>query len=248
MGYIFNFHDAVAYEQWFNKPQNRFVFDLEKRLMLDMLKPVRGDSVIDIGCGTGANLSSFVEMGLQVTGLDPSPYMLDVAAKNLGNRVDLHRGFAEDLPFDDNSFNYACLVTTLEFVENPQKAFEEACRITKDKIFIGVLNRYAIKAIQRRIKGMFIKTVYNRAKFFSVWELKQIIRTVLGNVPISWRTICQLPMAHGKIASAIERSSLIQRCPFGAFAGMVVTLVPRYKTKTLPLRYDVKRTTDTAAG
>ena len=248
MGYIFNFHDAVAYEQWFNKPQNRFFFDLEKRLMLDMLKPVRGDSVIDIGCGTGANLLSFVEMGLQVTGLDPSPYMLDVAAKNLGNRVDLHRGFAEDLPFDDNSFNYACLVTTLEFVEDPQKAFEEACRITKDKIFIGVLNRYAIKGIQRRIKGIFVKTVYNRGKFFSVWELKQIVRTVLGDVPISWRTTCQLPVIHGNIASRIEQLRLLQRCPFGAFAGMVVTLVPRYKTRTLPLRYNVKRTTDTAAG
>jgi len=248
MGYVFNFHDAIAYEQWFDKPPNRFFFDLEKHLMLDMLKPVRGDSVIDIGCGIGANLLSFVEMGLQATGLDPSPYMLDIAANNLGNRADLHRGFAEDLPFDDNSFNYACLVTTLEFVEDPQKAFEEACRITKDKIFIGVLNRYAIKGIQRRIKGIFVKTVYNRAKFFSVWELKQIIRTVLGDVPISWRTICQLPMAQGKIASAIERSSLIQRCPFGAFAGMVVTLIPRYKTRTLPLRYNVKRTTDTATG
>lgn len=248
MGYVFNFHDAIAYEQWFDKPLNRFFFDLEKGLMLDMLKPVREDSVIDIGCGIGANLLSFVEMGLQVTGIDPSPYMLDIAAKNLGNRVDLHRGFAEDLPFDDNSFNYACLVTTLEFVEDPQKAFEEACRITKDKIFIGVLNRYAIKGIQRRIKGIFVKTVYNRAKFFSVWELKQIIRTVLGDVPISWRTICQLPMAQGKIASAIERSSMIQRCPFGAFAGMVVTLIPRYKTRTLPLRYNVKRTTDTATG
>lgn len=248
MGYVFNFHDAIAYEQWFDKPLNRFFFDLEKGLMLDMLKPVREDSVVDIGCGIGANLLSFVEMGLQVTGIDPSPYMLDIAAKNLGNRVDLHRGFAEDLPFDDNSFNYACLVTTLEFVEDPQKAFEEACRITKDKIFIGVLNRYAIKGIQRRIKGIFVKTVYNRAKFFSVWELKQIIRTVLGDVPISWRTICQLPMAQGKIASAIERSSMIQRCPFGAFAGMVVTLIPRYKTRTLPLRYNVKRTTDTATG
>ena len=248
MGYVFSFHDAIAYEQWFNKPQNRFVFDLEKRLMLDMLKPVRGDSVIDIGCGIGANLLSFIEMGLQATGIDPSPYMLDIAAKNLGNRADLHRGFAENLPFDDNSFNYACLITTLEFVDNPQKALEEACRVAKDKIFIGVLNRYAIKGIQRRIKGMFFKTVYNRANFFSVWELKQIIRTILGDVPISWKTTCRLPIIRGNIASGIEQLGLLQKCPFGAFAGMVVILVPRYKTRTLPLRYDVKQTIDTPAG
>ncbi|HUV50774.1 MAG TPA: class I SAM-dependent methyltransferase [Anaerolineae bacterium] len=248
MGYVFNFHDAIAYEQWFNNPQNRFFFDLEKGLMLDMLKPVRGDSVVDIGCGIGANLLSFAEMGLEVTGLDPSPYMLDIAARNLDNRADLHRGFAENLPFDDNSFNYACLVTTLEFVDDPQKAIEEACRVTKDKIFIGVLNRYAIKGIQRRIKGMFIKTIYNHANFFSIWELKQIIRTILGDVPISWKTICQLPMIHGNIASRIEQVGLLQRCPFGAFAGMVVTLVPRYTTRALPLRCDVKHTIDTPAG
>ena len=35
------------------------------------------------------------------------PYMLDLAAKYLCNRVDLHRGVAEDMPFDDNSFNHA---------------------------------------------------------------------------------------------------------------------------------------------
>ncbi|MDO9567395.1 MAG: class I SAM-dependent methyltransferase [Candidatus Desulfaltia sp.] len=248
MGYVFSFHDAIAYEQWFNRPQNRFVFDLEKRLMFDMLKPARGDSVVDIGCGIGANLLSFTELGLQATGIDPSPYMLDIAAKNLGNRADLHRGFAENLPFDDNSFNYACLVTTLEFVDNPQKALEEACRVTKDKIFIGVLNRYAIKGIQRRIKGVFFKTVYNRANFFSVWELKQIIRTILGDVPISWKTTCRLPIIRGNIASGIEQLGLLQKCPFGAFAGMVVTLVPRYKTRTLPLRYDVKQTIDTPAS
>jgi hypothetical protein len=121
-------------------------------------------------------------------------------------------------------------------------------RLTITPLFIGVLNRYAIKGIQRRIKGMFFKTVYNRAKFFSVWELKQIIRTILGDVPISWKTTSRLPIIRGNIASGIEQLGLLQKCPFGAFAGMVVTLVPRYKTRTLPLRYDVKQTIDTPAG
>jgi len=248
MGYVFDFHDAEAYEQWLENPQNRFFLELEKHLMVDMLKPVHGDSIIDIGCGTGLCLLPFLEMGLNVTGIDPSPYMLDIAAKNLGNHADLHRGFAEDLPFDDNSFNYSCLVTSLEFVENPEKAIEEACRITKDRIFIGALNRYAIKGLQRRVKGMFIKTVYNRANFFSIWELKQIIKNVLGDVPISWKTIYQLPVIHGNIASKVEHINLLQKFPFGAFAGMVVTPVPRYKTRVLPLKCRIKQETKPAAG
>jgi len=245
MGYVFDFNDARAYEEWFNRPANKFAADLEKRLMIDMLQPIRGETVLDIGCGTGASLRPFLGKGLQATGIDPSPYMLDIAEKNLGNRVDFHRGFAEDLPFDDNSFNYACLVTTLEFVDDRQKALEEACRVAKDKLFIGVLNRYAFKGIQRRVKGVFTKSIYNHAHFFSVWELKDNLRFILGDPPISWRTVCHFPSASGRIALWIERSNIVQRCPFGAFAGMVVTLVPRFRTKPLTIPIQPKPSTGT---
>lgn len=247
MGYVFDFNDAKAYEEWFNQPGNKFAAELESGLMIDMLEPMPGETVLDIGCGTGASLLPFLEKGLQATGIDPSPYMLDIAKKNLGSRVDFHRGFAEDLPFDDNSFNYACLVTTLEFVDDYQKALEEACRVAKDKIFIGVLNRYAIKGIQRRVKGVFTKTIYNHARFFSVWELKRNIRSILGDPPISWRTVCQLPSGSGMIASRIERSNLAQRFPFGAFAGMVVTLVPRFRTRPLAIPVQAKPSTGAMA-
>jgi len=247
MGYVFDFNDAKAYEEWFNQPDNRFAAELESRLMIDMLEPMPGEAILDIGCGTGASLLPFLDKGLQATGIDPSPYMLDIAKNNLGNRVDLHRGFAEDLPFDDNSFNYACLVTTLEFVDDRQKALEEACRVAKDKIFIGVLNRYAIKGIQRRVKGVFTKTIYNHARFFSVWELKRNIRSILGDPPISWRTVCQFSSGSGRIASWIERSNLAQRCPFGAFAGIVVTLVPRFRTRPLAIPVQAKPSTGATA-
>lgn len=251
MGYIFDFNDTIAYERWFHDPRNRFTIDLQSRLMLDLLQPVRGESILDIGCGTGASFFPFLNAGLQVTGLDPSPYMLDIAIKNVGNRVDLHRGFAEDLPFEDNSFTYACLVTTLEFVDDPPKALEEACRVAKDRIFIGVLNRYAIKGFQRRVKGIFTATIYNRARFFSVWELKGSIRAMLGNVPVVWRTVCQFPITAGWVASIlerIERSGLVQRCPFGAYTGMVVTLEPRFTTNPLAVTYRAKSTTGPVTG
>jgi SAM-dependent methyltransferase len=247
MGYVFDFNDAVAYEAWYEDPRNRALADLECRLMMDMLGPTPGETVLDIGCGTGISLRPFIDLGLQATGLDPSPYMLDIASKNLGHRVDLHRGYAEDLPFADNSFNYACLVTTLEFVEDQQKAIEEAGRVAKDKLFIGVLNRYAIKNVQRRVKGVFTKTIYNRAHFFSIWELKTIVRTLLGDVPVLWRTLC-LPKGPQMITDRIEQFSLLQKLPFGTFAGMVVTLIPRFRTRPLSVGIKSKQTTGMVAG
>jgi ubiquinone/menaquinone biosynthesis C-methylase UbiE len=269
MGHVFDFSEAVNYEQWFNKPQNKLAFELETQLMRDLLQPMRGESVLDIGCGAGACLAAFLEMGLRVTGLDPSTYMLlsrnGAAGHRFGSvdlyagygirknwsprhRADLYRGFAEDLPFDDNSFNYACLFTTLEFVDNPKKALEEACRVTKDRVFIGVLNRYALKGIERRVKGIFSPTIFNRARFFSVWELKQMIRRIMGQVPVSWRTVCQLPANSGKFVQNLEQSKIVQRCPFGAFAGMVVILVPRLRTRPMTVRYQAKNPTGATTG
>ena len=204
MGYIFNFNDARAYEEWVTKTRSRTEADLENCLMIDMLKPIRGESLLDIGCGMGASIKPFYEKGLQVTGIDPSPYMLDIAMKQFGHRVEFYRGVAEDLPFDDNSFNHACLFTSLEFVDDPQKALSEAFRVAKDRVFIGFLNRYALTGIGRRVKGIFTPTIYNRAKFFSVWEIKNMVRKLMGPVPVCWRTVCQFPGPWGLWMKQIE--------------------------------------------
>ena len=248
MGYVFDFHDAASYDKWLQNSANRFALSLETDLMISMLNPEKGRTLLDIGCGTGENLLKYLEMGLHVTGLDPSPYMLDIAADKLKNRADLHRGFAEHLPFDDNFFNYASLITTLEFVEEPEKALEEAFRVTKDRVFIGVLNRYALKNFHRRVKGIFTSTIFNQAQFFSIWELKQIIKKILGDVPLSWGTVCQFPFSSYRFVSILERNSIIQKCPFGAFVGMVVIPVPRYKTTALPLKCRVNHSIGAAEG
>jgi SAM-dependent methyltransferase len=248
MGYVFDFHDAKHYDQWLLKRKNRYAADLESRLMLGMLNPAPGESVLDIGCGTGASSVPLLEKGLQVTGIDPSPYMLDILSQTLGNRISLYRGIAEDLPFDDNSFNHACLFTSLEFVDDPKKALEEAFRVAKDRVFIGFLNRYALTCIGRRVKGVFTPTIYNRATFFSVWEIKSLARELMGKVPVCWRTVCQLPGPWASWMKQIEGSGLVQRFPFGTFAGIVVTLVPKFRTRPLAIRYQPKKVGHVVTG
>jgi hypothetical protein len=110
------------------------------------------------------------------------------------------------------------------------------------------LNRYAFKGIERRLKGIFSRTIYNHAKFFSIWELKQMLQSVAGDIPIDWRTLYQLPSISGRLTQNLEQSSFVQKFPFGAFMGIVATLVPRFRTKPLTVRYRTKSPTGALTG
>jgi ubiquinone/menaquinone biosynthesis C-methylase UbiE len=247
MGYVFDFKAAQRYDDWYQDPRNRFIAALEDQLILRLLKPVRGERVLDVGCGTGRHLLAFLKMGLDVTGVDASPYMLDIARKKLAHRSGLFQGFAEDLPFEDNSFDVATLITTLEFVDDVESAIQEACRVASNRVFIGVLNRYAIKGIERRIKGIFSASLFNRARFFGLWELRRTVRQILGKVPMEWGTVLQLPASFRKYSRHVEEWTPIQKCPFGAFIGMTVTLVPMLQTRNIAIGY-VQKPGDAVTG
>jgi ubiquinone/menaquinone biosynthesis C-methylase UbiE len=237
MGYVFDFKQALEYDRWLQCPENRHAFDSEQALILDMLDPSRGRTLLDIGCGSGLRLDPLIEKGVGVTGLDPSPYMLDMGKLKFKDKIQFHRGVGESLPFEDNAFHYVTLINTLEYVEDPQKVIEEAARVAKDRIFIGMGNRYALKCLERRIKGIFLETVYNRATFYSIWQIKQMVRKALGNVPVSYRTLSLLSAGLKPHLDSIHLGGLARKYPFGAFAGILITPIPRFITTPLVLKY-----------
>ncbi len=236
MGYIFDFKDSNHYEACFQRVKTNYAFNLEIELLIKMVAPESGSSVLDIGCGTGRSLEPLLNRGLSLTGVDPSPYMLDIAHERLGDKADLHRAFAEELPFDDNSFNYAFFMTSLEFTQMPAKAIEEACRVAKDKVFIGVLNKYAPLNIMRRIKGIFIKSILSQARYFSILELRQTAFDILGDVPITWNTTLQFPFSSSRLSYWIEQRSLVQKSPFGTLIGMTIIPIPKFRTRPMCLK------------
>lgn len=248
MGYVFDFKDAGVYDTWFDQAKQKYCLDLEIKLMLDFLCPEQGQRILDIGCGTGISLEPLLDRGLNLTGIDPSPYMLDMASKRLGNRVDLHRGSAEDLPFDDNAFDAAFMFTSLEFTDRPAKAIEEACRVAKDTVILCVLNRYAPLNMVRRIKRFFVPNIYTHAHFFSIWELKQILFAILGNVPVKWKTTLQFPFACSKIAAFFENSKIVQTSFLGTLICMKIKPVPKFRTKPLTLKLGKPKAYKPATG
>lgn len=248
MGYVFDFKDAGSYDAWFDQARNKYALDLEIKLMLDLLSPEKGQRILDIGCGTGISLEPLLDRGLNLTGVDPSLYMLDLASKRLGHQVDLHRGAAEELPFDDNAFDCAILFISLEFTDRPAKAVEEACRVAKDNVVLCVLNRYAPLNMVRRFKCFFMPDIYTHAHFFSIWELKQIVFAILGNVPVKWKTTLQFPFVYGRIAGFFENMNIVKKSCFGTLIGMRIKPVPNFRTRPLMLKVNNPKAYNPATG
>lgn len=245
MGHIFDLKDAKTYEDWLSGDKSRAVLAAETGLMVSMLKPVPGESLLDIGCGAGASIEPFLEKGISLTGIDPSPNMLDYAKQRLGNRADLHRGFAEELPFDDNEFNCSVFFLSLEFVDDPAKALEEACRVTKDRIFIGIINKYSMYAAVRRLRTIFGPTLFNHARFFSIFGIQRMLFTLLGEVPFFWKTTLHVAGLTGVLSKDPGRLTMLEKNPFGAFAAMVAVPIPHYRTIALPLSIERARSAPT---
>jgi ubiquinone/menaquinone biosynthesis C-methylase UbiE len=233
----FNDIDAQSFDDWYRHPDNRKIIERENRLMFDMIQPVRGEHVLGIGCATGQRLFKFLERGLTVTGIDSSQDMVDAAERNLGNRVDLHLGEPESLPFDDNSFNISIMVNTLELCKDYKIALEEAARVTKDRLFIGIWNKFAIKDVMIQIKDMFPQVDEKSFQLYTSSEIKRHLKSVLGKVPMEWKTIGQPGEgADNMFGDFIDRCTFLQRCPFGTFMGISVILVPSFRLRPLDMK------------
>jgi ubiquinone/menaquinone biosynthesis C-methylase UbiE len=221
---------AQHYDEWYARPGGEQALELERKLIKRYLEPRPGERLLDIGSGTGIHLEWFRDMGLQVTGLDASPYMLERARSRLRESVDFHLGWAEHLPFEDNEFDLATLLNTLEFVNEPEKALAEAFRVTRRRVVLGVLNKYAFMAINRRLKGLIGDSIYRQARFFSVWELKEMITRILGPTPVRWGTVIFFPLSISKVARTVEGHPFFQQNPLGAFIVMQVDICYRFIT------------------
>ena len=240
MGYVFQFEDALHYDDWFSTEPGRTAAAIEKDLLQRLWAPGAPQSVLEVGCGTGLFLEWFARGGHQVTGLDPSPYMLNVARRRVPGRVALDRGCAEHLPYEDNAFDTVALITTLEFVDDPKIALQEALRVARRHVLLGTLNKYSVATCQHRLRRLWKPSIYSHARFLSVYQLRHMTTEALaGPVPIRWQTCLFFPLAALRYLQFLEQSRFLRWLPFGHFLGMRIDLRYPLRTVQQPLLYEI---------
>jgi demethylmenaquinone methyltransferase/2-methoxy-6-polyprenyl-1,4-benzoquinol methylase len=108
---------------------------------LDLLKPNAGESILEIGFGTGHTLVSLAKaVGPKgrVLGLDLSDKMTEIAKENLAQaglleRARIRRGDAAQLPYPAGSVDGVFMSFTLELFDTPEipKVLDECKRVLR---------------------------------------------------------------------------------------------------------------------
>lgn len=105
----------------------RFVLDAPMMARVEMAKPKHA---LDVGCGEGRFCRKLENIGISASGLDPVPAMIEAA--QMQDSVGQYKiGFAEDLPYQDESFDLVVTYLSLIDIDDPQKAISEMDRVLK---------------------------------------------------------------------------------------------------------------------
>lgn len=100
--------------------------------LADWLELGEGQHALDVGCGPGALTSQLVDrLGAEhVAAIDPSAPFVDAVRARLPG-VDVRRGTADTLPFDDDRFDATTACLVVHFMPDPVAGLTEMARVTR---------------------------------------------------------------------------------------------------------------------
>lgn len=133
--------------------ENMEEFNSEKRRIWEgvfykyISSDLKGLKILDVGCGPGIFSILLSKLGGEVIGLDYTPKMIEKArenADNCGVKVNFTQGDAQNLIFEDGSFDVVISRNLTWNLGNPKRAYQEWWRVLKKdgKLFNADANWY----------------------------------------------------------------------------------------------------------
>ena len=172
-----NFPDE--YDNWFVR--NKYAFQSELNAIKSAM-PVKGKG-IEIGVGSGI----FAEPLGVSEGIEPSRAMREKAKQRNISAID---AVAENLPYSDKSIDFALMVTTICFVDDIYKSFNEANRILTDtgRLIIGFVDKNSPIGkmyLEHKDENIF----YKDAVFYGTEDLCEILNNTGFEVENTFQTV-----------------------------------------------------------
>lgn len=112
------------------------IFEKEVNYLSPRLKGCR--NILSVGCGSAIIEKELQAKGFDITGLDVSKEALEGAPYSIRTVV----GSAEMMEFGSNIFDAVIYIASLQFIDNYEKAIQEAERVLKHngKVIVMLLN------------------------------------------------------------------------------------------------------------
>ncbi|MFZ0219755.1 MAG: bifunctional 2-polyprenyl-6-hydroxyphenol methylase/3-demethylubiquinol 3-O-methyltransferase UbiG [Candidatus Aquirickettsiella sp.] len=111
------------------------------------VQALQGQKIIDIGCGGGILTEGMAKIGAQVTGIDKSDALIEVAKKHAAeNQLSIKYSLTDAESFakkHSQSFDIVCCMELLEHVPNPSSLIQACSDLAKPgaHIFFSTINR-----------------------------------------------------------------------------------------------------------
>ena len=133
---------ATEYDKWHTRvfesdPEHADESSPWYQLVLEFLPPVQGPRILEIACGRGGFSRLLGSRGASVCGADFSASAVDIAKERLlghpalADRVNYVQADAQNMSFDENSFDIVISCETIEHVPDPRAAVREMYRVAK---------------------------------------------------------------------------------------------------------------------
>ncbi len=207
---------ASRYDGWFETPIGALVKQYESSLLLEMLNPLPGESILDVGCGSGLFTNDVMTKRVKITGVDLSQPML----RNAIDKIPAYAftGTCADmcaLPFADNSFDKTFSMTAIEFVEDAKKAVAELDRVTRKGgiVVLTTLNSLSPWAERRLVAAKNGHALFQKVFFRSPDDM----RALIPSDPVVKTAIHFQKNSFPADVPLIERAGIKEQADTGAF-------------------------------
>ena len=126
---------AANAAQWDRLRANHIPETTVEERMGELIGSRNIDLLVDLGTGTGRMLEIFGTRATRAVGFDISPDMLTIARAKLdeleAENCQVRQGDCANVPLEDNVADIVILHQVLHFLDDPQRAVNEAARITR---------------------------------------------------------------------------------------------------------------------
>ncbi|TMM23194.1 MAG: methyltransferase domain-containing protein [Actinobacteria bacterium] len=159
-----------------------------RRFLVSRIEAGPGEKVLDVATGTGAVAQELLrQKGCTVVGVDQSPEMLAVARERLPADVELVEAGAEDLPFDDASFDALTFTYLLRYVDDPAATLSELARVVRAGGMVASLEFAVPAGLWRPLWRAYVSAVLPAAGRIVSPGWHEVGRFLGGSIRGFWR-------------------------------------------------------------